>query len=555
MSSHDLGLSAAIAVLLLGVLFFWRLSWYGADARSTGFVEKIRNDIRIAFSPYAPARESFKLDTFDTFFLGGKRVGGALTGQTYWSLCFAFANAIWYFAYLGYTYGPWCFLLQLPWTLSIFFLARYSLHYIDASANGTVHGFIGRSYGSSTAVLAAIATCVGYILNCGFEIFYSIYLLAVAFDFKSVALIVAVCTVFYTTSCIVAGGYSANVRTDFWKNLFGVVGVVLLLLILFPVYLNKYPTVGDALTKPWVDAALNKWPPWHFVVGITVFAFFFNFVDMANWQSLAANQDVSPAEKRLVKRELFLSGCKQLFAPALVGVCLGVMLKVLEPNMRDEEYFRVAFGSALPSLSLIYGLALGLILLGLMSAAISSVDNYLLAAMQTLAVDIFKRRQIAEMKSGLLSSEQQRQQEKEVIDWCKRYMPLLGAFMVVVFAVLFYKIEERVFAYQFVMYGAAVTLFPVVLGAFRARNRASKGMEPAIGPISSAWAFLSILTGLIFVFGCFFASASVQSLLQALLSIEVPEAVITDLPPVFGLVAAGGIYALGMAHRRWRKSS
>lgn len=187
--------------------------------------------------------------------------------------------------------------------------------------------------------------------------------------------------------------------------------------------------------------------------------------------------------------------------------------------------------------------------LGLLSATISSVDNYLLAAMQTLAVDVFKRQKIAEMFRK--PPEIRKQEEREILLWCKRYMPLLAGLMVVVFSILFYVIHERVFAYQFVMYGAAVTLFPIVVGAFRRLEIASAKPRRAI---PSGWAFFSVLGGLIVVFGSFFGSGLVRFWIQSLTSFDVSTDAIANLTPLTGLLTAASIYGIGLIHRKFERA-
>jgi Na+/proline symporter len=542
MSSHDVGLSAALAVVMLGLLFYWRLSWYGEEHSGLTFIQKIKTDLLLVFKLRAHAREATRNDTFDTFFLGGKQVGGELTGQTNWSLCFAFANAVWYFAYLGYNYGLWTFVLQVPWTIAIVCLASKLGEYLAATKTGTVHGFIASNYGVATSMLAAIATCIGYVLNCGFEVFYSIHLLAISFDIKPIEIVIAFSLMFFVTGCSAAGGYSANVRTDLWKNLFGSLALVLLILLLLPIYLTKFSSWHDALIKPMFGADYNAMPPWHFVVGIFVFAFFFNFVDMANWQSLAANQSLSAEDQDDVRKKLRSSAYKQIFIPAFLGACLGVMIKAVQSGAADEAYFKIAFGYIFPANTLSFwpGLVLGFIIFGLLSATISSVDNYLLAAMQTLAVDLFRRKHVLQLN---LMREGKRQAETEIINWCKRYMPVLGGLMVAVFASLFYLKGESTFAYQFVMYGAAVTLFPVVWAGL-CRIPIGADQSPSTPAISHSGAFLSIFVGLLFVLIPFFFSGPLRAWLQGRLGWEMPEDALTNLAPLFGLAAATFVYLL-----------
>ena len=160
-SSGVLGSGAAIFIVSVGVLFFW--------------YRKIR------------VRKRLTMDSFGTFFLGGGEIGKYLTANNNWGICFAFANALWYYAFLGYYFGIYVFLLQAAWSAAIVFLAKYLATYLHASRDGTVHGFIGHHYGTRTSLLAAIATIIGYTLNIGFELFYSAHLLVVSLVFRSMS--------------------------------------------------------------------------------------------------------------------------------------------------------------------------------------------------------------------------------------------------------------------------------------------------------------------------------------------------------------------------------
>ena len=129
-------------------------------------------------------------------------------------------------------------------------------------------------------------------------------------------------------------------------------------------------------------------------------------------------------------------------------------------------------------------------------------------------------------------------------------MPLLIAFMVVSFGALYYYDKGNVFKYQFVMYGAAITLFPIVIGAFRYLSRSGRrnelSAEPVQQPIPGIWALLSILIGLLAVFGSFFLRNKIHGWSNHYLSVDIPEDAISDLAPLTGLVAATVLYWVGM---------
>ena len=208
MYSEFLSAVVAGATVAVGLLLYWYLKWR--------------------------ARGQLGRDTLDTFFLAGGRVGSSLTAHNNWGLGFAFANAIWYFAYLGYHYGPWAFLLQVPWVLSIIGVASLAGRYIRASTNGTVHGFIGARHGTKAGLLAAYATLIGYFLNCGFEMFFASHLLASAFGMQEIEYLLAIAAAVFVAGYCMAGGYYASVVTDRYQNLLGAAALIILLLLVLP---------------------------------------------------------------------------------------------------------------------------------------------------------------------------------------------------------------------------------------------------------------------------------------------------------------------------------
>jgi Na+/proline symporter len=357
-SLFQIGITTAI--VCAGLILLWHLKW----VRSPGSL------------------------SFETFFVGGGRVNATLAANNNWGLCFAFANAIWYYAFLGYYYGPWAFLLQLPWSLAVVVLSFKIVSYIRASEFGTVHGFIESRYGTRAGVLAAIATLIGYTINIGFELFYSAYLLCVALGFPDLGFIVGVFLAIFVAAYCAAGGYLANVRTDRFQNLIGLAAVLFLIVALVSIFRETTGTWNIFATK--IDFAPI---PWHFVLGVSTFAFFFNFVDMANWQSIAASRKLQSDELKKVSQGLIYSAAVQFLAPAFVGCCLGVMLKGMKGDLADDAYFAFAFSQTFGA-TYLGAILLGLVLFGLLGITISSAGSYLLASMQTLAVDVIWREKL-----------------------------------------------------------------------------------------------------------------------------------------------------------------
>ena len=217
-------------------------------------------------------------------------------------------------------------------------------------------------------------------------------------------------------------------------------------------------------------------PPSSFVIGIVIFSFFFNLVDMANWQSIAANRDLQADDLRRVKIGFFKSAALQMIAPAALGTLFGATLRVTTPGIVDDGYFAAVLKPLLSSMTPLTGVFVGLICLGFVSLTISSAGSYLVAAMQTLAVDVFKRQEAAALRNPRISNESRQQIERSVLDWVRRMMIPVVVAMTIGFASLYYGLTKvgkqgLAFQFQFVMYGAAVTLVPcVAFGLFRKRK-------------------------------------------------------------------------------------
>lgn len=498
----------AFLVVVVGLTVYWHLKWR--------------------------ARKKLPQDTFGTFFLAGERVGQELTAHNTWGLGFAFANAVWYFAYLGYHFGLWAFLLQLPWVISIALIAAMLRKYIAASQSGTVHGFIGAHFGTRAAVTAALATLTGYCLNIGFEMFYASHLLSVAFGLEYVEIIIAILIAVFVGAYCTAGGFYASVVTDKYQNIVGTLAIasVIGLLLFLP-----SPDASAGNTAP----AQFETIPWHFMVGISVFAFFFNFVDMTFWQSLAANRKLPAERLPTVRNWIMASAAVQLFMPAFAGVWLGVIIKGMSAELSDDRIISFGLQAILQGLGPIGAVVMGFLVFGFLSLTLSMAGSYLVGAMQTLAVDVAKRREIAEYDSEDTAPERRSEIERSVLSWVKRNVIVASLFSVIVFSVLYYGLAyfespADVFQFQFVMYGAAVTLVPVVLTYLLKGKRDD-------APRTRPEGFWSIVSGLVavlipFFLATFFWEAAWVQPIRGLLPAEVSPGHIINLTPVSGLLVA-----------------
>ena len=503
-------------VLVVGIYGFWRVK-----------IRAGKNYLRDN-----PDKKG-QTDSFGTFFLGGGKVGSLRTTNNNWGLCFAFANSIWYYTYLGYYYGVYILFLQVAWSIALVFIARHLSKYLAATNDGTIHGFIGHHYGARASILAATATLIGYTLNIGFELFYSSHLLLVSTGVTApqYELLLAVIVALFVGGYCALGGYIASVETDLIQNSMGVVALLMLLWLVRSTLLD-----GSSLHQV-LSASKAVHTPLSFIIGVVVFSFFFNLVDMATWQSIAANRSLSADKLHDVRNGFYVAASMQMIAPALLATLFGAALRITTEGIGDDAYFiavlRPIFGAMTPG----RGLFIGLLFLGFISVTISSAGGYLLAAMQALAVDIFKRKEAKELLRIDLTKEVKMEIEQEIVVWVKQRMVLVVVTMTVIFWGLWFglgKIDKSglAFQFQFVMYGAATTLVPCVGYRLFWRTTDSASWKSNAG-------FWSILIGLFCVIVPFgLAEIPPLHLDTALQKVHLVPDDISNLTPLFGLVAS-----------------
>ncbi len=509
-------------ILFIGLLFFVQLAW---KRRTESF--KVRN-----------------------FFLGGGSVGPELTEQSSIGLTFAWMGGTWFFTILAYQNGPWVTLLQLPWCFSIILLALLFRRIKSVIGLNTIHGYLGYAYSPRTQVVAAIATTIGYLINTGFEVFWSSLMLAHCLGAPGLALQFAAVLVMVCAIYCMIGGYVANATTDKPQNVVGVISLAILITFvvwdlslpnsllwacgifvagavaysvfsyLTPHLSNRhsnriqsivavlYALVAIAVTIFLVlsDNSLttassqseianlhNTMLPLPLIVGILSFQLIFNAIDMANWQQVAANSMISDSTIPAVRWAIIRSAMYLLWFPALGGVLLGCALRFADLQVQNETIFAIAFTHVLPDYpGIMRGILLGVITLGFISTTLSTADSYLMSAAQTLATDIvFRREYGAILKYG------DEQAERDFVMKCRNLLIPIGIIAVALAYSLWRLYPQNPLDFQALMYAWALTLTAPVLLAL---------LVPGWSRGRSAHAFYAILLSLLLVSAMFFIS-------------------------------------------------
>jgi Na+/pantothenate symporter len=498
-------------------------------------------------------REAPEVETYSTFFMGGEKIGRNLTMENNWGLCFAFANAVWYYAYLGFTYGPKAYLFQVPWSLSIVILGYFLPIYIKHSKHGTIHSFLSSRYGNKFGLYASIITTIGYFLNVGFEVYFSTFLISKFLGTSEYTLPLALTLSVFISLYLVVGGYKANAKTDPYQNWACVIALVALLWLMCAA--NGINPI-DLLTAliPAASSSLNMsdFQPvtWDLILGITAFTFFFNFVDMANWQSVASNRLLENSDIKRVQTGFYSSAFRQMIAPAILGTLLGVIVHYIDKNTAQADYFDIAMKSVSFGSPMLTFVVVGLLVFGFISVTLSSADSYSLAALQTLSTDVIKRKDFLKSQDSNVDKGEREALERAVINWSKKFLLFLTPLMTLSFFGLYSAAkaldnESAVFNFQFAMYGAAMVLFPALVGAFMGANEDENRAK-----FDNRFALVSIIFGLSAVLIPF---AAFQFFIAEDIFEGFGNGRIIPLTPVFGILVSGAIYGYGFW--RWRRIS
>lgn len=516
-----------------------------------------------------------------SFFLGGAKIGPTLTEHNTIGMTFAWSGGTWFFATIAFTFGPWVLLMQIPWCISIIALGLLFSRIHAVTKNKTIHGFLQDAYGNKVRIIASIATALGYFFNTGFELYWSALLFCNIIGRPELSLWVALIFASITAIYCSIGGYKANASTDKPQNIIGVAAlsavsifaaynsgshileltslifgvgsfVYIFLSYFFPdVITSKQAKILSRLaiilalltvlcafwlstqnSTP-IDTVIFKNTPFpiHLLIGIVVFQLFFNIVDMANWQGIAANGDIDRKNHRQLKWAIIRSALYLNWFPALGGVIIGLALRVGFTGVDDNNIFHFAFSTVLPNQDVfLRALVLGLLTLGFISTTLSTADSYLMSATHTISYDILYHKKVSE----LLATDTVEEEERKFVLIAKRFLLPLSIMMVMLFwgAFKLYKqIGGNALDFQMIMYSFAISLFPsVIYGLFRGIDKAHRYDNIA---------FASILCGIL---------ASIVPYVTIVVSKSSPElrGLIVNLTPVYSVVLSSLIFSGGV---------
>lgn len=473
-----------------------------------------------------------------SFFLADEKLGADRTENNTLGITFAWSGGTWFYVLGAFTWGPLILLVQPFWCVSLILLSFLFTRIHRATKDRTIHGFLDQSYGSGVRKVASIATTLGYIFNTGFEIYWSALLFAYILGLPQTALFIAIFIGLLAAIYCNIGGYKANATTDKPQNLIGVVALSILamfvvvssksqvligagivfsigsaLYIVFSLLTNRvtskqlpifakvvsgfaialaiiavllsvYLSAGNnsgQLTKPFQPISSS------FLIGMVSFMLVFNIVDMANWQSIAANGDIPEFKHKALRWSLIRSGLYVNWFPSLGGILVGLGLRLITDGATDKDIFQIAFSQiSVGESEIIRGIIIGITILGFLATTLSTVDSYLMSAVQTVMYDIKYHDRI---KKLLQTSDFD--EEVRIVRTAKSYLIPMAMIMVFTFWSL-YKLydaategKRSALDFQMIIYSCAITLLvPVLWALFKGYERANRNSRSALVAIS-----------------------------------------------------------------------
>jgi sodium/proline symporter len=430
-----------------------------------------------------------KNDRIEKFFLAGRNIGINLFEHTTWATSNGSANGIWYAIWLGYTIGLAGIWLQSFWVIGIFLYSYLIPKIVPHSEKYTLHGFLGAYFGKGARLVASFVSLTGLFVCLGFEISYvsGFYTQVLGINKELIVPVIFAFSIFISVFCTI-GGFSANAKTDKISNILATLSLFIIFFILLYYKYSHNIEIKDASIKPLAEN------PWSFYWGVIFFGLY-QFVDMTNWQTVSANSLKDDAESvKAMQKKIRKAGVEIFFFPIVLGTIAGFMLKSITANISQETILSEIAKNYLPVGDIISIILLSIICFSFVAASLSATDSWLLASSQTISWDLTDYKLFN--KNTFDISKLEDEDHQVVLRKAKMLLIIIG----VVVTGFIYWVSTRwnqVFALQFVMFGAGLSMIPALIyGLFYCKDE-------NVNPKIKKFAFASITIGFLTSIGIF----------------------------------------------------
>lgn len=430
------------------------------------------------------------------FFQSGRNTGFTRLSGTYIATSLALANAIFYFLWLGYNVGLSGLWIQLAWCLGFGILWYYLPILLRETNANTLHGYLEKKYGKVTAKIAATISFVGIGLNFGYEVLVGSTIFSAGWpEINMIILVAAACITFGMVICCRLGGFSTVIRTDTFQWLIAALALLICLYVVATKATSQIGLVNFIKSNPSLfSMSLTSALAGLGLLGLLsnlAFSLPWQIVDVSSWQKISS---CDPSKLNKLKYGVLFSGLLIFFVPGIITLFIGIFLR----GITDSD------ANLMGSLLLVISespILLFFVLVGFLSALISTADTFLVGAVQTLIIDIFSHKNELSNKNVLQA---------------KKFLPYVGTLFLLIVSVYWllgnYN-SDSLFQMVYIVYSMQLSLTWVVLFAVSGARLSD--------PVGSASIAISVLCTLLSFFVYGIDSMPIACLLGGLVGIVV----------------------------------
>jgi hypothetical protein len=460
--------------------------------------------IFIGFFYYYIKLQSKKTDEVGKFFIAEGALPDQRVTDVTWSTSIGFGTSMFVAIYGGYQWGLATIWLEVTWALGTCGYALLLPSIVQYTKKFTLHGYLGSLFGDYTRYLAGFVSLIGLLFATGFELSFAGGFFGKVMGLESLeTLIVVLFALLLATYCSI-GGYVGNAYIDKFSNHAAWLALVFFLAFLVwsqPEGLGKIADAGVyGAWQNFITPNISDAEKWGFIL-IT----FYQFIDMTNWQTVAASRLISEEDKdtdrdtathvKSIQWAIVRASIKFMWAPALVGTTIGYYFKQIAPGVEQNDLIPLAFKS-IPQDNVLSVIFAALILFGLMSSVLGATNSWLLASVQTISWDMmdYNLLKCAEFDLSKLTSEDNHRITRKA-------RIALYVFGIMGSVSIYYLSTQwsNIFQLQFVMFGAGLTMAPWLLYGCLI----IKGDERQ-SPFINFMAFITIFIGLLMTLAMYF---------------------------------------------------
>lgn len=414
---------------------------------------------------YIAWRERHLARTPIGFFQAGRNMGPVTLSGTYIATSLALANAMFYFLWLGYNIGLVGLWIQLAWCLGFVVLFKLLPKILKESGTKTFHEYIEVNFGKFTARMAAFISFLGIGLNFGYEILVgstisnSIWGME-PYNVFGFALLIVIIVIMYS----LIGGFSAILRTDSFQWVASSLALILSLLAMRQYIasqpqeaLQSYNEISQQLMNPFNFKNLAMIGGWIALLSNIAFSFPWQICDMTSWQKLSS---CDPKSKDNIRWGIIFSGIYLFFIPGFVTLLLGIYLRAYSGAENSLLGSLITISYDYPPITV-------LMLIGFLSALISTADTFLIGSTQAFVLDIWKTKRVEKSSDGIRIPQ-------ETVGAAKRYLPIIALFFLLVTFFIWQSQgfdNDALFNLIYLVYSTQLSLVWVMLFSLTGRKK------------------------------------------------------------------------------------